>query len=112
MQPIDEAEFLQRLSDLLESVPDDGKEQQSLNEDSYLREAEPLLNKSTRNFAQIYGAKDALLIGLARSADAQGKEALAKMLRDLDAGIKNGTLNPPTRAKPAPRLISYVYPVV
>lgn len=106
MQPIDHAEFLERMFTLLAAAktePGGGglTDQQAIAH-----------GQSCRAFAEVYGDDERLLNGLAKVARANGDIGMANLLVALETALSDGTLDLPKSDKPARRLLGYVYPVV
>ena len=106
MQAIEQADFLDQVFALLSAA----KGQTGT---VALDDAEGMdQGQSVRTFAEVYGRDQNLLMQLATAAQARGDVAMAGLLVALDQGLRDASLSPPEAAKPARRLVNYVYPVV
>ncbi|WP_147114478.1 hypothetical protein [Tateyamaria sp. syn59] len=74
-----------------------------------LQPADETLNAPLRSFGDVYGQGDALLVQIARQTDDPGLVQLAERLAE---DIAEDRLTLADREAPAPRILSFVYPVV
>ena len=100
MPPIDQAEFLQRVFDLLtDAGPGNAL-------------APPMDHPQPRSFADVFGPEGRLLPHLAAQARDSGDPGMAGLMLALDQALQDGSLVVQAGPKPAPRLTGYIYPVV
>lgn len=71
------------------------------------------LAAAPRSFAQLYGSDgQSMFEKMALDAQNCGDDAMAKLLRTLDDGLRRGAFDLPETAMPAARFGRFVYPVV
>lgn len=103
------SDFLQRISTLLATAP---AERPAVAEHASLLAPPMEALTETRSFSEVYGADDRLFSRLAEDADAGGDHRLAALLRDLEDGLADGSLQAPGSPEPVRRFSGFVYPVI